>query len=72
MTVVQVQHLVITARGGDDLAQELPICRRGSHFLFQFSLGGDEGFLARLPLSGGDLLQYHAVLFCFPRLLRIL
>ncbi|MFR8717041.1 MAG: hypothetical protein ACLVES_04440 [Faecalibacterium prausnitzii] len=28
--------------------------------------------MKKSPLSGGDLLQYHAVLFCFPRLLRIL
>ena len=54
---VQMQHLVIAARGGDDLPQGLPIRRRGPHFLLQFPLGGDEGLLAGLPLPGRDLQQ---------------
>ena len=28
--------------------------------------------IEKSPLSGGDFLQYHVVLFCFPRLLHIL
>ena len=57
---IQVQHLVIAARRGDQRAHGQPLVGGGAGLLPQFPPGGGQRLLALFPLAGGDLQQRAA------------